>query len=137
MHFRLFSHKQKLYTNSLFWPSNQRTWSEWTVTQDGRILEIIFDGTAGHDSDPIGCQYHDSRNFSIEPWTGLHDIEGKKIYLGDILEFKVFDLKHEVRWLNGEFIAFDLKEESALSNNARILQQHTITGNIHGVEYCD
>lgn len=137
MTFRIYSHRQKLYTNSPFWPLNQRTWSEWTITPDGRILEIIFDGTAGHDSDPIGCQYHDKRNFSIEPWAGLFDSEGRKIYLGDILEFKVFELLHEVRWLNGEFIAYDLKDPNAIHLNVKTLRQHRIIGNIHNAEYSD
>ncbi len=137
MNFRIFSHRHKLYTNSPFWPSNQRTWSEWSVTTDGQILEIIFDETVGYDPEPVGCQYHDKRNFSIEPWTGLFDSEGKKIYCGDILEFKVFELLHEVRWLNGEFIAHDLKNPDMLPMNVRTLRSHAIVGNIHNVEYCD
>lgn len=132
MNFRIFSHRHKLYTNSPLWPSNQRTWSEWALLPNGEILELIDAGACGY-----SIINHDKRNFSIEPWTGLFDSEGRKIYLGDILEFKVFELLHEVRWLNGEFIAFNLKNPKDLPFNVRTLRHHTVIGNIHNVEYND
>jgi len=132
MTFRLFSHRHKLYTNSPFWPSNQRTWSEWASYPDGAVLELICDS-----SGVLSTEIHDKRDFAVEPWTGFYDCQNKKIYLGDILEFKVFELLHEVRWLNGEFIAHDLKNPNMLPMNVRTLRSHTIIGNIHNVEYCD
>lgn len=93
MNFRLFSHRHKLYTNSPLWPSNQRTWSEWSVTTDGQILESIF-----HDEGIISCQQYDKRNFSIEPWTGFYDCQNKRIYLGDIVKLQCFNLDYEIVW---------------------------------------
>lgn len=137
MNYRLFSKKHNLYTNSLLWPSNQRTWSEWNLTPDGQILEIIFDGTAGYNSDPIGCLYHDKRNFAVEPWTGFLDLNNKKIYLGDILEMNsMFDFKSEVAWKDGSFWLKALDSEGIDQEFKQLYAKlWKITGNIHNVEF--
>lgn len=142
MTIRFFSKKQGLYTNSSSWPSNQRTWSEWSLIPDGQILEIVYDGTAGYDSGPISCQYHDARNFSVEPWTGYFDKHGKKIYRGDILNLHCFDLSYEVVW---SFDRFSLKalyhghegEIYPWPHSKDCSENYRVVGNIHGIEYND
>lgn len=134
MTFRIFSHKHQLYTNSPLWPSNQRTWSEWSVTTDGQILESVF-----HDEGIIGCQHHDKRNFAVEPWTGFLDLNNKKIYLGDILEMNsMFDFKSEVVWKDGSFWLKALDSEGIDQEFKQLYAKlWKITGNIHNVEFHD
>lgn len=43
-------------------------------------------------------------------WTGLVDKNGKEIYEGDILEFSNSQLKYEIEFEHGEFIAYHLDE---------------------------
>lgn len=93
MNFRIFSHKHQLYTNSPFWPSNQRTWSEWASYPDGTILELVCDS-----SGVFSTETHDKRDFAVEPWTGFYDCQNKKIYLGDIIKLQCFNLDYEVVW---------------------------------------
>lgn len=94
MDFRLFSNKHQLYTNSIHWPSNQRTWSDWALSPNGEVLEMVF----GDDSGFCSVEKHDKRNFSIEPWTGFYDCKGAKIYLGDIIKLQCFNLDYEIVW---------------------------------------
>lgn len=91
MNFRLFSYRHKLYTNSPFWPSNQRVTSEFVLGHNGRILEIVNGGEEG-------VLEHDKRNFSAEPWTGFYDCQNKRIYLGDIVKLQCFNLDYEIVW---------------------------------------
>lgn len=130
---RIYSHKHQLYTNSLNWPSNQRTWSEWVITPEGQILEIIDDG-----SGPF-VERHDKRNFSIEPWTGFFDANGKKIYRGDILKMEsMFDFVSEVEWKNGAFWLKPLDKEGIdqqLTQSS--VKNWKITDNIHNAEFFD
>lgn len=131
MNFRLFSHKYNLYTNSPFWPSNQRTTSEFVLRPDGKVLELINFG----DSFDVR-EDNNSRNYIAEPWTGYFDSAGKKIYRGDLLEFSIFGLKNEVKWSEGIFVLADLTEEHCdlpMSHG----KYFSIVGNIHGVEYSD
>lgn len=133
MTIRLFSKKHNLYTNSPFWPSNQRTWSEWALTPDGQILEIIDDG-----SGPF-VEKHDPRTFEVEAWTGYFDSAGKKIYRGDVLEmFSMFDFVSEVIWKDGAFWTKALDKEGSDNQLSPYLTPHwKIKGNIHGAEYND
>lgn len=145
MNFRLFSHRHKLYTNSPFWPSNQRTWSEWTLTPDGQILEIIFDGTVGYDPEPVGCQYHDKRNFSIEPFTGFFDCQNKKIYLGDIVKLQCFNLDYEIVWHVDRFgmkpLYQTIDSDNTTPHHIRGQKDFSVDWLVvntkHNVEYCD
>lgn len=138
---RIYSHKHQLYTNSLNWPSNQRTWSDWAVAPDGRILEIIHIGLPdrgdGDSYDDTVCQYYDPRNFSIEPWTGFFDSAGKKIYRGDILEMEsMYHFKSEVTWQNGAFWLKALDSQGTDQQFDGIFSKYwTITGNIHDAEF--
>jgi len=131
MNFRIFSKSHNLYTNSPFWPSNQRTTSEFVLRPDGKILEIIDSGACG-----ASVETCDSRNYIAEPWTGYFDSAGKKIYRGDLLEFSIFGLKNEVKWGEGSFVLFDLTSEHCdlpMSHG----KYFSIVGNVHGVEYSD
>lgn len=134
---RIYSHSHKLYTNSLFWPSNQRTWSDWAVTPDGQVLEIICDGSGAYVNKDF--ETHDKRNFSIEPWTGFFDSAGKKIYRGDILEMEsMFSFRSEVEWKNGAFWLKALDSQGADQQFDGIFSKYwTITGNIHDAEFFD
>lgn len=93
MNYRLFSKKHNLYTNSPLWPSNQRTWSEWVLAPNGKVIELVDAGACGY-----SVINHDKRNFSIEPWTGFFDSKGQKIYLGDIVKLQCFNLDYEIVW---------------------------------------
>ncbi len=140
MTFRIFSHRHKLYTNSSFWPSNQRTWSEWSVTTDGQILESIF-----HDEGIISCQHHDKRNFSVEPWTGFYDCQNKKIYLGDIVKLQCFNLDYEIVWHVDRFgmkpLYQTIDSDNTTPHHIRGQKDFSVdwrlTNTIHNVEYND
>lgn len=147
MNFRIFSHRHKLYTNSPLWPSNQRTWSDWMLTPDGRILELIFDGQSGNEelSEIIGYQNHDKRNFSIEPFTGFYDCQNKRIYLGDIVKLQCFNLDYEIVWHVDRFGMKPLFETTTPYDG---IPQHIrgqkdfsvdwlVVNTKHNVEYCD
>jgi hypothetical protein len=134
MNFRLFSKKANLYTNSPFWPSNQRTTSEFALLPTGGIIEIVRQAPYEDEGDFV--VEHDSRNFVVEPWSGYFDSAGRKIYLGDILEMVVFETEYQVVWRDGEFILKDLTEEH-IDLSMRNCSHHTITGNIYGIEYAD
>lgn len=136
MNFRLFSTKYNLYTNSLFWPSNQRTTSEFVLRPDGKILEIInFDN--GYDE----IKEHDSRNYIVEPWTGYFDSKGKKIYRGDLL-IAENDPEYlaEVVWDEGCFNCKSTRDPGnimALHLDVKVWKRVLVYGNIHNVEYTD
>lgn len=136
---RIFSHKHQLYTNSLNWPSNQRTWSDWAISPDGRVIELIFDGRANNEelSENVGCKDHDPKNFSIEPWTGFFDSAGKKIYRGDLLEMdSMYKFQSEVTWCNGAFWLKALDSQGTDQQFDGIFSKYwTITGNIHNAEF--
>lgn len=131
---RIFSHKHQLYTNSLNWPSNQRTWSDWVLTPCGDILELVDAGACGY-----SVEKHNKRNFSIEPWTGFFDSAGKKIYRGDTLEMEsMFIFRSEVEWKNGAFWLKALDSQGTDQQFDGIFSKYwTITGNIHDAEFFD
>ena len=135
MNFRLYSHKHQLYTNSPLWPSNQRTWSDWALSPNGEVLEMIH----GDGSGCCSVETHDKRNFSIEPWTGFFDSAGKKIYRGDILEMEsMFTFRSEVEWKNGAFWLKTLDSRGTDQQFNGIFSKYwTITGNIHDAEFFD
>ena len=54
---RIFSKKHNLYTNSPSWPSNQRSFSEWAISPDGKIVEIVYFGAKNYE------QYKDLLGF--------------------------------------------------------------------------
>lgn len=132
MTIRIYSHNHKLYTNSQFWPSNQRTWSDWALSPNGDVLELVNAGACGY-----SITTHDKRNFSIEPWTGFFDSAGKKIYRGDILEMEsMYKFKSEVTWQNGAFWLKTLDMQGLDQQfNGTFSKYWTITGNIHDVEF--
>jgi len=136
MKFRIFSLKHKLYTNSPFWPSNQRTTSEFVLRPDGKILEIIDSGACG-----ASVEICDSRNYIVEPWTGYFDSKGKKIYRGDILIATNDPLyESEVIWNEGSFVCRSTKnhdDQALLDMDARVWKRVVVKGNIHDAEYTD
>lgn len=133
MNFRIFSKKHNLYTNDPFWPSNQHSDSEFTVSTDGEVLEIVYDKSGGS-CGGIYVKTHSSNDFIIEPWTGFFDSKGRRIYRGDIISMRsMFDFYSEVRWENGRFILFPLDREGIQSDmcNPDYIKLWEITGNIH------
>lgn len=139
MNFRLFSKKHNLYTNSPFWPSNQRTFSEWCIYPNGEICELIYFGAQAEEA---SIEIHNARDFNVEPWTGYFDKNGKKIYRGDVLKLWCFDLDYEVIW---DFDRFSLKALFELYKgelypwpiSADCAANYEVAGNIHNVEYSD
>jgi hypothetical protein len=134
MTIRIFSKKHNLYTNSPFWPSNQRTTSEFALNCNGKVLEIVNGGEEG-------VLERDSRDFIIEPWTGYFDIKGRKIYRGDILTAKNDPLyRQEVIWKDGSFICKSLSnpdDQMLLDMDVKVWKRVEISGNIHGVDFED
>jgi len=122
------------------------------MANDGRIVEIIFDGlpdrSGEFDFHDCIVEYHDQRNFEIEPWTGYFDSHGKKIYRGDILgAFKGINdeidpsYETEVVWHEGGFCC---KDEQTVPDSwmpldieNKVWKRHFVKGNVHGVEYND
>lgn len=139
MNFRLFSKTHNLYTNSPLWPSNQRTISEWSITPNGQVLELILFEAGG------SSFAHYKSGFEIEPWTGYFDSAGKKIYRGDILRLSCFNLDYEVVWSFDRFVMKALYESAFKTDDnlypwgthSDLATNYEIVGNIHGVEYSD
>ena len=136
MTFRLFSLKNNLYTNSPNWPSNQRTVSEWSITPNGQVLELILFEDGG------SSFTHHKRVFEIEPWTGYLDSTGKKIYRGDLLRLDCFGLIYEIDWKLDRFVMKPTFEASGeipdhFRDHKDIATAWSIVGNIHCVEYND
>lgn len=138
MTFRIFSRLHNLYTNSPCWPSNQRTWSDWALSNSGEVLEMVFaDGTGS-----CSIKEHDKRDFDVEPWTGYFDSRGKKIYRGDVIKLSCFNLDYEVVW---NFDRFSLKalydgyagEIYPWPTSIDCSANYEITGNIHRIEHAD
>lgn len=136
MNVRIFSKKHGIYTDDPAWPSNQRTWSEWAITPEGAILEIIDDG-----SGPF-VEKHDPRNFIVYPWTGFFDKNGAKIFAGDIIQLECFRIDYEVVWNYDRFSIKDMGETIGKFNDGiysfptqKDLSEHyIIIGNIHNNE---
>ena len=136
MNFRIFSKSHNLYTNSPFWPSNQRTTSEFVLRPDGRVAEILSYEEA------YVIVNHDSRNYIAEPWTGYFDSKGKKIYRGDILLLDCYNLAYEIDWKQDRFVMKPRFEASGeipdhFRTHKDISTNWSIIGNIHNVEYTD
>lgn len=142
MTIRIFSKTHNLYTNSPLWPSNQRSFSDFFVAPDGKVIEAIHclgQNPNGEIEDFVSLEFHDSKKFHVEPWTGYFDSAGKKIYRGDILEmFSMFHFVSEVTWKDGAFWTKALDKEGGDNQFSPYLTSHwTIKGNIHGVEYSE
>lgn len=138
MTFRLYSVKNKLYTNDLDFRSfSQDSVSIWSIQPDGKILELIY---YPNQEDDLNFQIHPSEDFIIEPWTGYFDKDGKKIYCGDILKMEsFFTFESKVIWEHGSFFMVPIDPEglkNTMGHNG-ILDGWTITGNIHEVEYSE
>ena len=136
MTFRIFSRKHNLYTNSPQYSS-----SEWSLSPDGDVIELINAGAYGY-----SIIKHDKRNFLIEPWTGIFDIYGKKIYRGDIVgakygphnEHEDPDFLAKIIWENGSFCTEDNTGwTNSAYEDAKIWKNLFVKGTIHGVEYND
>lgn len=140
MKFRIFSKQQNLYTNSPFWPSNQRTTSEFAILPTGGIVELVRQAPYDEEEDFI-IDHHLPRNFVIEPWTGYSDSTGKKIYRGDLLRLDCFGLIYEIDWKLDRFVMKPTFEGDELPDHFRdhkdIATSWSVVGNIHGVEYND
>lgn len=140
MTLRIFSKKHNLYTNSVSWPSNQRTWSEWSITPNGQVLELILFEDGG------SSFAHHKSGFEIEPWTGYFDSAGKKIYRGDIIQLSCFNLDYEVVWSYDRFKMKALYEVDTKNfpdnlyswgTSVDLATNYEIVGNIHGVDYSE
>lgn len=139
LHFRIFSKKHNLYTNSPSWPSNQRSVSDWFLAPNGDIIEAIdFGGLE------FTHEHHDPRDFAIEVWTGYLDSKGKKIYRGDIIQLSCFTLDYEVVWSYDRFKMEALDKLATKVGDDNLYPWRTpvdmatnyeIIGNIHSVEF--
>jgi hypothetical protein len=138
MQIRIFSKKHNLYTNSPFWPSNQRSVSEFVVNSGGQIVELIY---FGHELGQASTQTHPRESFVIEPWTGYFDINGRKIYRGDILAATNDpSYEAEVIWSEGSFVCRSTKnpnDQTLLDMDVKVWKRVVVKGNIHGAEYSD
>lgn len=136
MNIRLFSKKHNLYTNSPFWPSNQRSFSEWFLSPNGNVIEAVgFDG-----NESFTLIDYDVRDFDIEPWTGYFDKRGKKIYRGDILKISCFNLDYEVVWDRNRFAlkALYVNYNGEIYPWPDVTAEHYwVVDNIHSVDYSD
>jgi hypothetical protein len=135
---RIFSKKHNLYTNSPFWPSNQRTTSEFVLGCKGEIIELLY---AGKEDDNPCILLRDKKDFVVEPWTGYFDINGRKIYRGDILAATNDpSYESEVIWSEGSFVCRSTKnpnDQAILDMDVKVWKRVVVKGNIHGVEYSD
>lgn len=138
MNFRLYSKKNKCYTNDPDFRSFcQDTTSIWTLEPDGKILELIYHP---NQEDDLELKTHKSQDFVVEPWTGYFDSNGKKIYCGDILEMRsMFDFKSKVVWKNGAFKLIPIDPEGLEEDMGRfgILKGWAVTSNIHNIEFLE
>jgi len=128
---RIFSHKHQLYTNSPFWPSNQRTTSDFLLATSGEIIELV----CAEDSE--FSIIHPPHDFSVEPWTGLFDSKGKKIYLGDIIVNNKFNTKYKIIWRFDRFLVkeMELKVIYPMFNRNDFEENLSVTNTIHGVNF--
>lgn len=131
MKFRIYSHKHKLYTHDPFWPSNQRTFSEWLVSPDGEIVEMV--GCSDGENVWYSKEKHSSKNFTVEHFTGFYDKNAKRIYQGDVLVYmKDFvAMKYQVIWKNNGF-KLQFEDRPSISFLQEDLKDYEVVGTIHG-----
>jgi len=116
MNYRVFSKTHNCYLGE-----------EFVLTQDGKPLHLEFP------TDKL-----DPRDFIVEPFTGFYDSGGRKIFVGDILTLKCFELSYKVVWNQDRFGMVPLYEGSHpllgvyhFSTQKDLSVGWSVTGNIH------
>ena len=126
MRFRIYSHKHKLYTDDPMWPSNQRSFSEWFVSPDGEIIELI--GFQDGENVWYSKETHSPKKFTVEHFTGFIVESGQKIFQGDILRLTCFKLDYEAIWKEDRFMLKALYEKTNESPHYFPTQKELING---------
>lgn len=131
MKFRLYSHKQKLYTNDPFWPSNQRTFSEWFVSPNGEIVELV--GFPDGENVWYSKVIHVPQDFAVEHFTGFYDKNAKKIFQGDVLLFMgdFIATKYQVIWQGNGFKIKGYEHGHTVPFLQDELKDYEVVGTIH------
>lgn len=126
MNFRIFDKVCGWYLDKTF-----------VLGQDGQIIHLIDQQACGW-----AIEYLDPRNFIVEPWTGYLDINGRKIFRGDILGAEDWRggkqlYSGEVIWYEGTFWIQDALSDLKMhiDGEIRAWKRAFVKGNIHGVEY--
>ena len=85
--------------------------------------------------------WHSKNDFEVEPYTGYRDVNGNKIYRGDILGSvdgmsMITPYKATVVWREGAFMCEETDGSAMpLDLDNRIWKRHIVIGNIHGVDW--
>lgn len=106
MHYRIFN------------KSTKQEEPDMIVYQDGRILSCY-----------TSCVIDDP-NLVVEPWTGFRDINGKMIYLHDILEFIPFQHKVSIQWEDGAFKCVSPRDNHKFTIHVEGISKYTVVGHL-------
>ena len=91
-----------------------------------------------YDCEPHWCNFDEHSSLILMQYTGLKDKNGKEIFEGDILEFKIYDfnlnrngwtVRGQVKFACGQFVAFNI--EGLCEVLAHGTSHMEVIGNIH------